>query len=34
MGRRIAYHAGADLFVFDPAANASNKIEIECDSPA
>ena len=27
------YHAGADLFLFDPATGKTNKIEIECDSP-
>jgi tricorn protease len=32
-GHRIVYHAGADLFVFDPATGGTNKIEIECDSP-
>src|SRR5579862_6688455 len=32
-GKYIVYHAGADLFVFDPATNASTRIEIECDSP-
>ncbi len=31
--RRIVYHAGADLFVFDPATDTTNKIEIEYDSP-
>ncbi|MGD0061460.1 MAG: PDZ domain-containing protein [Verrucomicrobiia bacterium] len=30
---RIVYHAGADLFVFDPATDMANKIEIEYDSP-
>jgi tricorn protease len=28
-GTRIVYHAGADLFVFDPATNQSEKIAIE-----
>ena len=32
-GTRIIYHAGADLFVFDPATDATTKIEIEYDSP-
>ena len=32
-GRRIVYHAGADLFVFDPATNMSARIEMEYDSP-
>jgi len=32
-GLRIVYHAGADLFVFDPSANATKRIEVECDSP-
>src|SRR5579859_169913 len=32
-GKRIVYHAGGDLFVFDASANASSKIEVECDSP-
>ena len=31
--RRIVYHAGADLFVFDPATDTANQIEIEYDSP-
>ncbi|MGA2603572.1 MAG: S41 family peptidase [Verrucomicrobiia bacterium] len=31
--RRIVYHAGADLFVFDPVTDTANKIEIESDSP-
>jgi tricorn protease len=31
--RRIVYHAGADLFVFDPATGATIQIEIEYDSP-
>jgi tricorn protease len=32
-GRHIVYHAGADLFVFDPATNTSVRIEMEYDSP-
>jgi tricorn protease len=32
-GRRIVYHAGADLFVFDPSTAATNKVEIGYDSP-
>jgi len=32
-GKRIVYHAGADLFIFDPAANTTAKIEMEYDSP-
>jgi tricorn protease len=32
-GRRIVYHAGADLFVYDTATDTSTKIEIEYDSP-
>ncbi|HVM62175.1 MAG TPA: PDZ domain-containing protein [Verrucomicrobiae bacterium] len=32
-GRRIVYHAGADLFVFDPATGTANRIEIEYDGP-
>ncbi|HTS18923.1 MAG TPA: S41 family peptidase [Verrucomicrobiae bacterium] len=32
-GHRIVYHAGADLFLFDPTVNATNKIEVEFDSP-
>ncbi|MGQ9829358.1 MAG: S41 family peptidase, partial [Roseiflexus sp.] len=32
-GRRIVYHAGADLYLFDPATNESHKIEIELHSP-
>jgi tricorn protease len=32
-GRRIVYHAGADLYLFDPATNGSRKIEIELHSP-
>ncbi len=32
-GRRIIYHAGADLYLFDPASGQSNKIEVEFYSP-
>jgi tricorn protease len=32
-GARIVYHAGADLFVFEPTTNATTRIEIEYDSP-
>ena len=32
-GRRIVYHAGADLFVFDPATDTTGEIEVEYDSP-
>jgi len=32
-GRRIVYSAGADLYMFDPAANTSQKIEIQLHSP-
>ncbi len=32
-GRRIVYHAGADLYLFDPKANQSAKVEIEYPSP-
>src|SRR5262245_15500449 len=32
-GRRIVYHAGADLFVFDPAAGRSRKVAVEHRSP-
>jgi tricorn protease len=31
--RCIVYHAGADLFVFDPGTDTTNRIEIEYDSP-
>ncbi len=32
-GRRIVYHAGADVFVYDVATDTSTRIEIEYDSP-
>ena len=32
-GKRIAYHAGGDLFVFDPTANKEQKIEVAYHSP-
>jgi tricorn protease len=32
-GQRIVYHAGADLFVFDPADGTSRKVEVTCRSP-
>jgi len=32
-GRRIVYHAGADLYLFDPAADSSQKIAVEFYSP-
>jgi tricorn protease len=32
-GRRIVYHAGADLYLFDPAADAARQIKIEFYSP-
>jgi tricorn protease len=32
-GQRIVYHAGADLYLFDPATNAGRKIEVEFHSP-
>ena len=32
-GRRIAYHAGADIYVFDPVAGLGHRVEIEYCSP-
>lgn len=32
-GRRIVYHAGGDLFVFDPAADAARRVEVAFHSP-
>lgn len=32
-GKRIVYHAGADLFVYDPAQGVSNRIEVTYHSP-
>lgn len=32
-GRRIVYHCGADLYVFDPESGASRMIEVEYHSP-
>ncbi|MGD9001842.1 MAG: peptidase, partial [Anaerolineae bacterium] len=32
-GQRVVYHAGADIFVFDPALEESRKVEIEYHSP-
>jgi len=32
-GRRIVYHCGADLYVYDPATGESQRIEIEYHSP-
>ncbi len=32
-GRRIVYHCGADIFVFDPKANKTRKVEIEYHTP-
>jgi len=32
-GQRIAYHAGADIYVFNPAVGESHKVEIEYHSP-
>ncbi len=32
-GRRIAYHAGADIYMFDPAVGEGQKVEIEYYSP-
>ncbi len=31
-GRRIVYHAGADLYIFDPAADSDHKINIDFQS--
>lgn len=32
-GRKIVYHAGADIYVYDPEVNLNKKIEIEYHSP-
>ena len=32
-GQRIAYHAGADLYVFDPATGEDRRVEVEYHSP-
>ena len=32
-GQRIVYHAGADLYVYDPASDASQQVEVEFRSP-
>lgn len=32
-GRRIVYHAGADLYVYDPRTNETQQIEVEFHSP-
>jgi tricorn protease len=32
-GKRIVYHAGADIYLFDPASDQSSKIEIDYHSP-
>jgi tricorn protease len=32
-GSRIVYHAGGEIFLFDPASNATKKIEIDLPSP-
>ena len=32
-GRRIVYHAGADLFLFDPASGSGTKIDVDYSSP-
>jgi tricorn protease len=31
-GKRVVYHAGADLYVFDPNTNASHKIDVQIHS--
>ncbi len=32
-GKRIVYHAGADLYLFDPATNVSSKVEVQFFTP-
>ncbi len=32
-GQRIVYHAGADLYVYDPISDASQRVEVEFRSP-
>src|SRR5204862_7520334 len=32
-GKRIVYHAGADLYLFDPATGSDTKINVEYASP-